>query len=346
MKRTALALTLILVLSGLISGLSFTEVVTASLYPATYKPPAVTVSSPSPGRTYNVTVIPLIVTIQLFGYKYYSAMNQSIETISWLNYSLDGQTAIPITPTYPHVLGPGGYYVDGRSTLSGLSDGRHILVIQGKTTFNTVIDNKFSFNVDTVIPTISVMSPENKTYITSDVLLNFTLDERASWVGYSLDKRENVAIEGNTILYNVSYGVHNLIVYANDTAGNFGFKTVYFTIADIIAPSVSILSPENKIYDTGRIPLSFTVNESISQMAYSLDGQENVTISGNTTLTELANGAHTLTIYAWDETGNVGSETMRFTVNVPFPTLVIAASEASIAAIGAGLFVYFKKRKR
>jgi hypothetical protein len=55
-----------------------------------------------------------------------------------------------------------------------------------------------------------------------------------------------------------------------------------------------------------------------------------------------------LTIYAKDEAGNVGtSETILFTVDVPFPTtLVVAASGASVAIVGIGLFVYFKKRKR
>ena len=115
-----------------------------------------------------------------------------------------------------------------------------------------------------------------------------------------------------------------------------------------LKPSLRILSPENKIYDTGNIQLNFTVNEFVSQIIYSLDGKENVTISGNTTLTGLANGDHNLTIYAKDEAGNVGtSEITYFRIDVPFPTiLVIAASGASGAVVGIGLLVYFTHVKR
>jgi hypothetical protein len=117
-----------------------------------------------------------------------------------------------------------------------------------------------------------------------------------------------------------------------------------------IVPSIAILLPENKTYDTSSIPLDFTVNESVSQITYSLDGEENVTISGNTTLTGLANGDHNLTICGVDETGNFGtSETTNFSVEVsePFPTTsVIAASGVSVAVVGVGLLFYFKKRNR
>jgi hypothetical protein len=117
---------------------------------------------------------------------------------------------------------------------------------------------------------------------------------------------------------------------------------------DTVAPSVLALSPENKSYETSSIPLNFIVNEPLLQIEYSLDGEKNVTIEGNTTLTGLANGGHNLTVYVWDEAGNVGaSETLSFTVDVPFPTTLVAvASGVSLGAVGLGIVVYFKKRKR
>lgn len=116
-------------------------------------------------------------------------------------------------------------------------------------------------------------------------------------------------------------------------------------LVDDVAPSMTILSPEDRTYATDGIALNFTVNEALTQIMYSLDGEENVTISGNTTLTGLANGDHNLTIYAKDKAGNVGaSETTRFVVNAPFPiALVIAASGVSAAIIGVSLIVHFKK---
>ena len=81
-------------------------------------------------------------------------------------------------------------------------------------------------------PTISVVSPENKTYIIGNVSLTFTLSEPVSWIGYSLDGQANVTITGDTDLTGLSDGSHSLIVYAEDNAGNTGTsETIYFSIA-------------------------------------------------------------------------------------------------------------------
>lgn len=86
-------------------------------------------------------------------------------------------------------------------------------------------------------------------------------------------------------------------------------------------------------------------------MRYSLDGQDNVTIAGNTTLSELANGLHNVTVYANGTEGNIGaSETIIFTVTVPFQTIWITATVIIVATAGAASAVYYfaklrKKRK-
>ena len=112
----------------------------------------------------------------------------------------------------------------------------------------------------------------------------------------------------------------------------------------------SVVSPEtNKTYVESEVPLTFTLLKSASWVGYSIDGQDNVTIAGNTTITGLTNGIHNVTVYAKDPSQNEGtSETIYFAVDVPFPiSLIITASGASLAAVvGVGLLVYFKKRKR
>ncbi len=121
---------------------------------------------------------------------------------------------------------------------------------------------------------------------------------------------------------------------------------VNFTVG-VVSPSVSVLSPVNKTYSISDVPLNFTVKEPISQIAYSLDGKENLVIFGNTTLTGLANGDHNLTVYAKDDSGNSEvSEIIFFSVEVPEPFQTVPVAAASIAAVvvGAGLLVYFKKR--
>jgi len=89
----------------------------------------------------------------------------------------------------------------------------------------------YAISGDTTPPTISVLSPENKTYSVDDIALTFTVDESVSWIAYNLDGQSNVTITGNTTLSDLSDGSHSLVVYAKDTSGNLGAsKTIYFSI--------------------------------------------------------------------------------------------------------------------
>jgi hypothetical protein len=118
---------------------------------------------------------------------------------------------------------------------------------------------------------------------------------------------------------------------------------------DGTAPEVTVAAPENQTYYTTDITLNFTVNEPVSSILYELDGEATAEISGNTTLTGLSYGAHSLTVYATDASGNTGtSKTITFTIaeEPPFPTVLVAtASGASATIIAIGLLVYFKKHK-
>jgi parallel beta-helix repeat protein len=112
------------------------------------------------------------------------------------------------------------------------------------------------------------------------------------------------------------------------------------------APQVTVFSSENGTY-VGSFPLNFTVNKPTQWMGYSLDGEANVTVAGNTTLSGLETGLHNLTVYVIDVYGITGaSATVTFTIEPePFPTVLVIASVAGIAVGAVGLLVYFKKRK-
>jgi hypothetical protein len=146
----------------------------------------------------------------------------------------------------------------------------------------------------------------------------------------------------NDTLYAIG-GAPNFILTTNinEQYTPFGYGT--------IPPTVFITLPQNTVYNESSVPLSFTVERQITWAGYSLDGQDNVTITGNTTMSGLTDGAHDVTVYARDEFDNAGaSETACFTVKTlePFPTLPVAASVASVTLIGAGVLIYFRKRKR
>jgi hypothetical protein len=122
---------------------------------------------------------------------------------------------------------------------------------------------------------------------------------------------------------------------------------VFFAV-DTVSPKIVFSSPKNLTYDSSDVFVNFTVDELFSKCLYSLDGKDNVTIAENMTLAGLLDGEHSLTLFAIDTAGNIGSsETIYFSVDVPepFPTTLVIASVITVAVVGVGLFVYFKKRK-
>jgi len=62
--------------------------------------------------------------------------------------------------------------------------------------------------------------------------------------------------------------------------------------------------------------LNVTSDEAVSTWEYSLDGATNQTFDPNTTLIDLSDGVHQLDVYATDSSGNIGSDSVSFTVDV------------------------------
>jgi hypothetical protein len=140
--------------------------------------------------------------------------------------------------------------------------------------------------------------------------------------------------------------------YADGLTYNFFDMTTVSAVnfrVDTTRPAVSQVSIENKTYDKSDLPLDFVTNESVSHVSYVLDGLESVTINGNTTLAELSEGVHNITVYATDAAGNTGvSDTTVFSIRKPKPFLtepsVAAVAVTILTAIALAALVYVKKR--
>ena len=123
-----------------------------------------------------------------------------------------------------------------------------------------------------------------------------------------------------------------------------GCSSVSFTFDTL--PKISVLSPIYQRYNDSSVPLTSVVDKTVNWTGYSLDGKQNVTTTGDTSLSGLSSGIHNVTVYAKDLYGNVGaSETITFAVTVPFPTVPVAAIAVVAVIVAAGLLVYLKKRR-
>jgi hypothetical protein len=214
-----------------------------------------------------------------------------------------------------------------------------------------VIISEVYYDADWLDGNITVYLPATNTY--------------GSYLDNGVYTRASVEFSG--VLSNIPQGEHVITVYATESGWYEGDRVfpegcyvyqnrfnireswvIAFTV-DNVAPKISVLL-ENKPY-INPIALDFSLSESVLESTYCLDGQDNVTIAGNSTLPSLSVGLHNVTVYARDAAGNVGaSQTVSFTVVAPnsFPVVfvVAVACGVSVAAVVGGLLVYWKKRKR
>ena len=93
-------------------------------------------------------------------------------------------------------------------------------------------------------PIVEVFSPKPEiTVFTGDVLLNFTVNEAASEIKYSLDGAANVTIAENMTVIGLTNGNHNVRIFATDLSGNeAASKTIHFTVDAPAVESVPIFT--------------------------------------------------------------------------------------------------------
>lgn len=150
----------------------------------------------------------------------------------------------------------------------------------------------------------------------------------------------------------------------------------------LTAPSMVIITPMPVTYQNSSVPLFFGANiltgsPEIISLSYSLDGNQNITITivgktglqhfdsqtgytyhTNSTLMldNLANGNHTLWVYSHDAVGNEMSESVQFTVDAPienspkptepFPVLPVLVTILSVIVISIMVAFLVKLKKK
>jgi hypothetical protein len=219
---------------------------------------------------------------------------------------------------------------------------------------------------------ISIIAPENTTYISQSLTLNITfksfLDAKGAniIVTYSVDGKNNETgktqsipvpmgiqsyhiINGLATIANLSEGSHSLTVYGRyeypTSTNNIGLdkRTVYFTV-DNPDLEIRILQPGANVgwsYCGGPIYFYYDTNKPVSWVAYSIDEGANVTVSRQgELLPTLTDGPHGIKLYANSTDGQVASSmTYYFTIYdsplqpIPTSTPTIPESPTTLAAV-------------
>lgn len=146
--------------------------------------------------------------------------------------------------------------------------------------------------------------------------------------------------------------------------------TLNYTITG--APlEINLFSPINQPYLQSNVSLEFSSSRVCDWAGYCLDGTDVVSILGsncsvsglgslvdtinasasysNTTLTNLSNGKHTITLYANDTYGNMASQTVAFTVGTsavqPYPSTFLMIVIVTIAVTVLAVAVFYRRHR-
>jgi hypothetical protein len=159
---------------------------------------------------------------------------------------------------------------------------------------------------------------------------------------------------------NAELGTYEMYVSSSHEGETATNDTIFGILLDTTTPPVvAVFSPQNTTYGTTFVSLVFSVNKATSWIGYSLDNQANVTITENTTLTNLAIGSHSMVVYANDICGNIGySDEVYFTVQthpvggiyIPVNKLELLTPYIALASVilvvAAATTIYVKHVKR
>jgi hypothetical protein len=205
--------------------------------PADTSPPAILVFSLQNNSAIASSDVPLVFNVSVIESKNTNGISSVCYKVDWQ----EGETYV-YSQNYSDRNRPVLKEFSCARLLTGIPEGKHnvsIHVIAGGGYYEAGYNYYFynfgsslvNFVIDTTVPIVSHLSLENKTYGTSTVPLNFTVNEPASQFSYILDGQE-IKINGNTTLADLSDGLHNSTIHARDMAGNIGAsETVTFTVA-------------------------------------------------------------------------------------------------------------------
>jgi hypothetical protein len=324
----------------------FTQFVSANPFHNYNIAPKVTVLSPITDYVYNQSGVPLNVIVEMKSevVDFFPSMHEDPEELAWIKYSVDGQANVTVS-VKNEMDNKYDYITHGTvaGNISGIPTGAHKLTVYGGTKLTNHTEILHSFNVSTyfivksVNPAIQVLSPQQITYSSPTVYIEFKNNRTLSWEGYSIDQKSAVTLHDSRTNMNLFNGNHTLRIYGEDTQGNIcASQAVAFTVNTRKPPTVKIQT-EGLISNFSSVTyfnLVFKVSQPTSWMGFIMDGGTMHTANKTGVLIKTTYGTHTITAYAKDLCGNSGISDP-FTITLTKPESVPHASTSFPDIFGA-----------
>ena len=162
--------------------------------------------------------------------------------------------------------------------------------------------------------------------------MNFSVNDPSATAWCFIDGGPATACTSPLDLGSLADGHHIVSVYAVDAAGNAGpTRQASFTI-DNTAPTVTLTGAPPASTSNRSATVSFTTDDATATTWCALDSTAAQVCQGKATYSGLADGSHTVTVYAVDAAGNRGpSVSASFTVTAAAPVLLTTPPSVSPA---------------
>ena len=203
--------------------------------------------------------------------------------------------------------------------LFNTSQGHHTLTLFVNSTLTTMNFTNVSFTVIITSPRISLQSPRNITYATTNISLNYTVSKfDTCWLVNTTGQRINLSGCVNTTFESTANQQNNITLFVNDSDNNLNSSQVFFTI-DTISPFVNFTSttPNNQtLNNTNDITINVTLDDTPSTVLLEWNNT-NITMSGSDlvwfhTFNDISDGNYTFRVIANDTAGNFNVTTFRW----------------------------------
>ena len=199
-------------------------------------------------------------------------------------------------------------YIDSTIIYSGSSPGQNITNFTIPGVYNVTVSypgnenysgssEGFFVNVtvapDITSPSLNITSPLSSQIFgyNQSLPLNYSvydLNLESCW--YNIDHIQNISLPGcNNITFNTSDGSHTINLYANDSSGNIGLKSVSFNV-QVGSPNIAITSPTSLFYPYNNITFSYIASDPDGISSCELWADFNGTYSLNESNSSISSG--------------------------------------------------------
>ncbi len=262
------------------------------------------------------------------------------------------------------------YSLDGREwrNYTGpvvIDEGRHVIAYRAEDEAGNIeAPHTKQINVDATPPLATITSPSAQTFVASNsVEVTWTATDDLSGIDHfelALDgglTRDVDRTARNYTFFGLSDGSHTVELRAVDSAGLTITRASVFMV-DATEPTVLVTSPgSGAVITSSSTTVKWIASDKTSGLdsfSISVDGGSPTILTSpmtSVTLTNLADGTHTVTIQAVDRAGNVATSMTTFRVDTgvfspsgPYGLAVLAAALASAAAVAAGVVFMVRRR--